>query len=128
MPAVVISIFRERSKAQKQAISGAVRKTLLEAFELDDKGYSIRLHQYEPCDFLLSPGKSRDFILVELTIFSGRSDSRKRALYRLISEYLEETGEDGKHVTVILHEPSMENWGIAGGYMAADYFNGNSNN
>lgn len=128
MPAVSVSIFRKRTKAQKQVVLNAVRNAVLTAFEMENKGYSIRLQQYEPCDFLLPPGKDRDFILVELSIFCGRTDSRKRALYRLISEYLEGAGENGKHVTVILHEPHMENWGIAGGYMAADYFNSSSNN
>ncbi|GAA4766626.1 tautomerase family protein [Microbacterium gilvum] len=64
--------------------------------------------------FAAPPGRSQDFIRIEFTIFPGRSSQAKRALYREVTVRLEELGIAPDDVFIIVHEPPLENWGIAG--------------
>ena len=71
------------------------------------------------CDVELPPGSSDDFVLVEVTMFAGRSRQAKRLLYRALcatsARWCRPTD-----VFVVLQEPPTENWGIRGGQMASE--------
>ncbi|MGW4026915.1 tautomerase family protein [Streptomyces sp. NPDC005009] len=61
---------------------------------------------------------------VEVTMFPGRSAEDKRALYQAIVAGLGSVGVKADAVTVALHEPALENWGIRGGLPASDALRG----
>jgi phenylpyruvate tautomerase PptA (4-oxalocrotonate tautomerase family) len=66
--------------------------------------------------FELPPSSSDDFVLVEVTMFAGRSSQAKRDLYQALVRNLGELGIAPTDVFVVLQEPPMENWGIRGGF------------
>lgn len=57
---------------------------------------------------------------VEVTMFPGRSAEDKRALYEAIVAALGAVGVKADAVTVALHEPALENWGVRGGRPAGE--------
>ena len=76
--------------------------------------------EYAREDFELPPGSGDDFVLVEVTMFVGRSRQAKRRLYQALVRNFGELGITPTDVFVVLHEPPMDNWGIRGGQMASD--------
>jgi phenylpyruvate tautomerase PptA (4-oxalocrotonate tautomerase family) len=76
--------------------------------------------EYAREDFELPPGSGDDFVLVEVTMFAGRSRQAKRRLCQALVRNFGELGIAPTDVFVVLHEPPMDNWGIRGGQMASD--------
>jgi phenylpyruvate tautomerase PptA (4-oxalocrotonate tautomerase family) len=72
------------------------------------------------CDVELPPGSSDDFVLVEVTMFAGRSRQAKRLLDQALVRNFGTLGVAPTDVFVVLQEPPMDNWGIRGGQMASE--------
>jgi phenylpyruvate tautomerase PptA (4-oxalocrotonate tautomerase family) len=71
--------------------------------------------EHARADFELPPGSSDDFVLVEVTMFAGRSRQAKRRLYQALVRNFGTLGVAPADVFVVLQEPPMDNWGIRGG-------------
>ncbi|WP_336626886.1 tautomerase family protein [Microbacterium sp. MMO-64] len=52
--------------------------------------------------------------------FAGRSRDAKRKLYAAIVERLSSLGIPGDHVSRIVHDIDLDNWGVGGGLAASD--------
>ena len=53
-------------------------------------------------------------------MFAGRSIDTKRRLYEAIVRRLAELDVPASDVLIVVHEPSMENWGVNGGSPASE--------
>jgi phenylpyruvate tautomerase PptA (4-oxalocrotonate tautomerase family) len=52
-------------------------------------------------------------------MFKGRSSEAKKKLYTAIVKNLTSSLKiDGNDITIVIHEPPLENWGIRGGLPA----------
>jgi len=69
---------------QVQAIIEAIYLAQREALKVPEGDRLIRFIEYLPEHFHVPPGKTANFTLVEITIFSGRSIEAKRELYKAI--------------------------------------------
>lgn len=119
MPIVHVHVRAGRPPGARKAILDGVHAALVEAFKIPDRDRNQILHQHAPEDF--ESGKGPDFTLVEATVFPGRSPDAKRALYAAIVRNLQASpGIPPEAVLVVLHEPSLECWGIRGGKAATD--------
>jgi phenylpyruvate tautomerase PptA (4-oxalocrotonate tautomerase family) len=119
MPLVRLEVRQGRSATQKQALMDAAHAALVEALGIPDHDRMQRIVEHAREDFELPPGRSDDFILVEVTMFPGRSRQAKRRLYQALVRNIGELGVAPTDVLVVRHEPPMENWGIRGGHMAS---------
>lgn len=115
MPLVRIEILEGRSVNERRQLLQAVHDALVEAFEIPDEDRTQRIVEYDPINFEIPPGKSERYTLIEITAFPGRSRTAKAALYEAIVRRLGKLGIDAADVSVVIHEPVMENWGIRGG-------------
>ena len=120
MPLVRLEVRQGRSAAHKQALLDAAHAALVTALRIPDDDRMQRIVEHAREDFELPPGSSDDFVLVEVTLFAGRSREAKRRLYRALVGNFGELGIAPADVFVVLHEPPMDNWGIRGGQMASD--------
>jgi phenylpyruvate tautomerase PptA (4-oxalocrotonate tautomerase family) len=120
MPLVRLEIRQGRSATQKQALLDAAHAALVEALHIPDHDRTQRIMEHARDDFELPPGSSDDFVLVEVTMFAGRSRQAKRHLYQALVRNLGRLGVAPTDVFVVLHEPPMDNWGIRGGQMASE--------
>ncbi len=100
----------------------AVHEALLRAFRIPENDRHVRLLAHEPHRFAVPPDKSDPdrFTLVTIDAFAGRSIDAKRALYSEIVDRLAGLGIPRDHVSVLLREAPLENWGIRGGAAASD--------
>jgi phenylpyruvate tautomerase PptA (4-oxalocrotonate tautomerase family) len=115
MPIVRIEIAEGRSVEERRQLFEAIHEALVEAFEIPDDDRTQRIVEHEQANFEIPPGKSDRFTLIEITAFPGRSRTAKGALYEAIVARLGKLGIDAADVSVVIHEPVMENWGIRGG-------------
>ena len=120
MPLAKIEVRKKWSPEQIQEIIEAIYRSQREALKVPEHDRQIRLIEYAPEHFHVPPGKSENFTLVEITLFSGRSIEAKRSLYQTIVANLGAIGIAPADIFIVLHEVPLENWGIRGGVPASD--------
>lgn len=122
MPNVLIEVRRPYPPEQETALLGAVHAALREAFKIPGHDRTLRLVVHDPHKFAVSPelSKPEAYTLVTIEAFAGRSLEAKRLLYREIVGNLEKLGIPRDHITIVLHEIPLDNWGIRSGQMASD--------
>lgn len=120
MPLVSIDIRKGRTPAEKEQLIEALHAAFIEGLKILEHDRKYRLREYAPEDFCIPPGKSHRYVVVEATIFPGRSLEAKRRLYRAIVRNFGGLGIAPDDIFIVLHEPPMENFGISGGLPASD--------
>jgi len=120
MPLVRLEVRQGRSATQKQALLDAAHAALVETLSVPDHDRMQRIVEHPREDFESPPGSGDDFVLVEVTMFPGRSRQAKRRLYQGLVRNFGKLGVAPTDVFVVLHEPPMDNWGIRGGQMASE--------
>jgi len=79
-----------------------------------------RLHTHAEGMVRLPQGCDPHFVLLEVSLFPGRSLTTKRALYRALTDAAAAVGVPPEAVTVMLNEVALENWGIRNGQVATE--------
>lgn len=120
MPLVHISMRRGRAPELKLRMLETVHAALVKHFRIPDGDRAQRISEFGPEDFQIPEGKSEHFTIVELTIFPGRSRQAKADLYADIVAGLAGLGIPAGDTLIVLHEPSLDNWGVRGGRMASE--------
>lgn len=120
MPLAKIEVRKEWPPEQVQAIIEAIYLAQREALKVPEGDRQIRFIEHRPEHFHIPPGKTANYTLVEITIFSGRSIEAKRALYKAIVKNLGEIGIEPSDILIVLHEVALENWGVRGGLPASE--------
>ncbi|HXU43516.1 MAG TPA: tautomerase family protein [Burkholderiales bacterium] len=103
-----------------QALIEAVYLAQREALQVPEWDRQIRYVEHKPEVFHVIPGRSENYLLVEVSMFSGRSLEAKRALYQAIVQRFGRLGVDASDITIVIHELPAENWGIRGGIPASE--------
>jgi phenylpyruvate tautomerase PptA (4-oxalocrotonate tautomerase family) len=122
MPHVQIEIRREYTEAQEVALMDAVHGALERAFRIPSSDRHVRLLVHEPHRFACPPGKAQPerYTLVSIDAFAGRSIDAKRALFQQIVDSLEPLGIPRDHISIVVRDIPLTNWGIRGGAAACD--------
>jgi phenylpyruvate tautomerase PptA (4-oxalocrotonate tautomerase family) len=120
MPLTCIEVRKPRPPEQVQALIEAVYQAQIEALQLPASDRQLRYVEHRPEHFHVAPGKTENYTLVRIELFSGRSLEAKRRLYRLIVEKLGRLGVAAADVFIVLHEIPLDNWGIRGGTPASE--------
>lgn len=122
MPSTLIEVRRRYRADEEVAIIDAVHDALVSAFEIPRADKHVRLVSHEPHRFSHSPTLAQPelYTFVAIDWFAGRSVPAKRNLYREIVDRLSVLGIPPDHVTIVLRENAVENWGVRGGQAACD--------
>ena len=104
----------------RKSILEVVHTSLVTAFKIPDHDRNQRIIEIAPDNYEFPPGKSDNYMTIEMTVFPGRSIGAKRTLYREIVKGLKALGIPGDDILIVLKEPPLENWGIRGGYPACE--------
>lgn len=108
-------MLKGKSESYKKCVLDCIHQALIESFHISDTDRFQRILEYEPENFETAPSKTKDFLLIELTIFPGRSkDQKKDAIERITQKLGEELGVVPTDIFIIFIEPPLENWGMAG--------------
>lgn len=118
MPLVKIDIEKGNSREFLTQLMQFTMNCVQEVLQLPSNDRNIRLMEYDKGLFQM---KEPYRIIVEISLFSGRSVDAKRRLYALLVETFEaELQINKEEVFILLNEQPKENWGIRGGIPASD--------
>lgn len=115
MPLVRIDMIRGKSYEYKKTLLDCVHEALKEALGIEEWDRFQRITEIGRSDFETSPDKSDDFMIIELTLFPGRTKEQKgKAIGLITSKLSDKLGIAPKDVFIVINEPPLENWGFAG--------------
>jgi phenylpyruvate tautomerase PptA (4-oxalocrotonate tautomerase family) len=118
MPVVKIELLKGKDPKLLFRIRDLVLDSVVETLQLPESDRNIRILEYEPGFFQMKPPYQ---ILIEITLFSGRTKETKRKLFESIVTKLSSENLAEKDVLlIILNEQPKENWGVRGGLPASE--------
>lgn len=120
MPLVKVEISAGKSPSYKNALLNGIHNALVEAIKIPDSDRRQRLYELDEQHFERG-GRTDQYMIVEITMFKGRSFEAKKALYAAIVRNLEaDPGIPGNEISIVIQEPPLKNWGIRGGKPASE--------
>jgi phenylpyruvate tautomerase PptA (4-oxalocrotonate tautomerase family) len=120
MPLVKIEIESGKSLEYKQKLKDIIHQNLVTFFRIPDHDRRNRIYELSPENFEKA-GRSSDYVIIEITVFKGRSLDTKRKFYRALNDQLvDELTIPPQDITIVLNEVPLENWGIRGGFPASE--------
>lgn len=115
MAQIKIYGLREYLADKRRALSDAIHAAVMEAFGLPEEKRFHRFVLLDQEDFIFPSDRSEQYTIIEMNIFSGRSDDAKRHFIRLLFQYVEQAiGATPQDIEITLVETPPVNWGIRG--------------
>jgi 4-oxalocrotonate tautomerase len=121
MPLVRISLREGKTEEYKKALADGVHRALVEAMDApaQDRFQAITEHPagcliYDPT--YLGLQRTDNFVMVQITLSTGRKLAQKRKLFKRMAEILaEKPGLRPQDLMVNLVEVAWENWSFGNG-------------
>ncbi|NOK64167.1 MAG: tautomerase family protein [Chloroflexi bacterium AL-W] len=115
MAQITIYGLRKHLANKRKTLSDAIHTAVMEAFGLPEEKRFHRFILLDPEDFIFLPDRGKQYTIIELSIFEGRSDDAKRQLIRLLFQNVEqEVGIIAHDLEITLVETPPANGGIRG--------------
>ena len=115
MPLVRVDMIKGKDKEYKKTLLECIHEGLVESIGIEDWDRFQRIVEIEPNDFETAPGKGEGFMIIEITLFPGRTKEQKKSLIEILtSSLVENLHIKATDVFIVIHEPPLENWGMAG--------------
>ena len=115
MPLVRVDIIKGKSPEYKKTLLNCIHESLVETLGIEDWDRFQRIVEIEKEDFETAPGKTDGFMIIEITLFPGRTKEQKKDLIeRLTASLVENLKIEPTDVFIVIHEPALENWGMGG--------------
>jgi 4-oxalocrotonate tautomerase len=120
MPLVRISLAKGRTAEERRRIGDAIHRALVETIDVPTLDRFQLITEHEPEDFVYDARymdilRSANLVIAQITITSGRTLEKKRALFRRIADNLAALGVRREDVWVNLVEVAKENWSFGNG-------------
>ena len=121
MPLVRIDIPAGRSAADRAAIAEAVYTSMVEVLKVPKDDRFEVIAEHAEGDLVIDPTylgirRSKEAILIQVTLNEGRTVDVKRAFYRALADGLHEAvGLRREDVLISLVEVKKENWSFGNG-------------
>ena len=115
MPLVRIDVVKGKSKEVKKTLLDSVHEALIETFGIDDWDRFQRIVEIDREDFEFPDGKTENFMIIELTVFPGRTcEQKKDAIEKITKKISDRLSISPSDIFIIFNEPPLENWGMGG--------------
>lgn len=116
MPTVKIELLKGKDIQSLIKIRDVVMDSVVESLQLPNDDRNIRIIEYQPELFQMKPPYE---MLIEISMFVGRTKETKKRLYQSIVNNLEINSLiDKNKILITLNEQPLENWGGRGGISA----------
>lgn len=116
MPTIKIELLEGRDNQTVFAIRDSVMNSAVDILQLPENDRNIRIIGYREGFFQMKPPYE---ILIEISLFAGRSKETKRKLFQsIVNDLSEKNLIAADKVLITLNEQPMENWGGRGGIPA----------
>jgi len=121
MPLVSVDVLEGYSSDELDAISIAVHDAMVELLDVPERDHFQIITEHAPSAFrfdrhYLDIDRSNAFVLVRITLASGRAVAAKQAFYaRLAALLVERVGLRTEDLAVVLTENTREDWSFGRG-------------
>jgi len=121
MPLVRISLLEGKPAAYRRKVGDAVHQALVATIDVPAKDRFQLITEHAAEDFVydrdyLGIARSRDLVIIQITLSAGRPLQLKRRLYRTIAERLAAAVQlRAEDVWINLVEVAKENWSFGNG-------------
>jgi phenylpyruvate tautomerase PptA (4-oxalocrotonate tautomerase family) len=112
-----VKIFGRRAHLERvrEALSDAIHRVLQETLGLPADKRFQRFLPLDDADIVHPPDRGEGYTIVELVMFTGRTDETKRACLRgLMADLPAATGIPVDDLEIVILESPRANWGIRG--------------
>ena len=115
MPLVRVDMIKGKDKEYKKTLLECIHEGLVESIGIEDWDRFQRIVEIDREGFETAPGKTDNFMIIEITMFPGRTKEQKKALIeRVTAKLVERLSIAATDVFIVINEPADENWGMAG--------------
>ena len=115
MPLVKVEMLEGKSREFKKTVLDCIHDALMDSIGIEDWDRFQRIVEIDKEDFEVPEGKTDNFMIIELTLFPGRTREQKKRAIELITEKLtDKPGIAATDIFIVINEPPLENWGMAG--------------
>lgn len=115
MPIVKINMLKGKSEKYKKAVMDAIHYALMDTIGIPDEDRFQRVVEFEKEDFEFASDKTSGFMIIEIKMFPGRTKEQKgQAIEKICKNLQESVGIIPTDVFILIEEPPLENWGMAG--------------
>jgi phenylpyruvate tautomerase PptA (4-oxalocrotonate tautomerase family) len=116
MPLVKIELAEGKNKDTLVKMRDLIMDAVVESLKLPDDDRNIRITEYKKDLF----GMKKPYeIIIEITLFSGRTKAIKKTLfYTIVDRLYNDLNIEKDKVFIVLNEQPLENWGVRGGIPA----------
>jgi phenylpyruvate tautomerase PptA (4-oxalocrotonate tautomerase family) len=120
VPLVRISLVKGKTPAYRRKLGDAIHNALVDTIDVPLADRFQLLTEHEPGDLIYDPGflgiaRTNDIVIVQITISTGRTLEKKRALFRRIADDLAALGLRREDAWINLIEVAKENWSFGNG-------------
>ncbi|RAM53495.1 MAG: tautomerase family protein [Hapalosiphonaceae cyanobacterium JJU2] len=99
----------------RSAISDTIHSCIVDALAYPQDKRAHRFFPLESEDFIYPLGRSDRYIIIEISMFEGRTTAtKKKLIYTLFDSLLEKVGITPNDVEITITETPKHNWGIRG--------------
>ena len=112
-----IKIYGLKSNFEKKRalISQAIHAAIMSALEYPPEKKFHRFIGLDKADFIYPADRSEQYIIIEISMFEGRSVEAKKNLIRtLFSQLHTQADISAQDIEITITETAKENWGIRG--------------
>ncbi|BAK35333.1 hypothetical protein MLP_23190 [Microlunatus phosphovorus NM-1] len=107
--------LRGQLESRRTVLSDAIHAAVMSALDYPAEKRFHRFVGLEPEDFVYPPDRGADYIVIEISMFAGRSEQAKRRLIaELFRRIADEVGIAPHSVEITITETPQVNWGIRG--------------
>lgn len=115
MPLVRVDMIKGKSPEYKKTVLDCTHVGLMESIGIEDWDRFQRIVEIPKEDFETAPEKTDNFMIIELTLFPGRTKEQKGNAVKTITDRLvDHLGITPTDVFIVINEPPLENWGMGG--------------
>ena len=115
MPLVRVDLIKGKTNEYKKAVLNCIHEGLMESIGIEDWDRFQRIVEIPGEVFETAPDKTDDFMIIELTLFPGRTKEQKgHAIKAITSRLVDSLGIAPTDVFIVINEPPLENRGMGG--------------
>jgi 5-carboxymethyl-2-hydroxymuconate isomerase len=98
----------------KQQLSDIIHSCVMDALQYPADKRAHRFFPLDANDFYYPNGRTERYIILEFSMFEGRSTEAKKQLIRLLFERIQSLGVTTQDLEITIFETPKHNWGFRG--------------
>ncbi|WOE31597.1 MULTISPECIES: tautomerase family protein [unclassified Acinetobacter] len=115
MSQIKIYALNETIELHRDHLSKAIHQALVKELKYPEEKKFQRFIPLESKNFLYPSDRSTSYIIIEISMFAGRTSKTKKALIQTLFDNINNLcGIDSNDIEITIFETPKENWGIRG--------------